>query len=455
MKCSKCNQEINEGSLFCRYCGAKVDTSEQNGQPQQNEQPQQNGQPQQYGQPPYMAYQQQPKKPLNKKVLGIIIGASVLLLAILIGVLVLVFTHKNTLDLADYVSVEFSGYDSVGSADLSFDENKFIEDMKDKGKNFSDSLFQGDEGGTDLLKICFGIQMKMDKDSKLSNEDKVVVVFEVPEEIQEIASDHGLKINEEGTTVEVKGLTEIREVDPFEGVNVKFSGTAPDGYAELEVESNEDFLSYYNYSLSQSYGIDVGDTVTVTWDMDEESLLSSHGVKLTSTSKDFVCEELDQYLRDGSMVSEETLTIMKSSAEQVINENFSYCTDYVTLDKLKYEGYYFLTKNNDDYGEMNMAYIVYSGVVSHVEEFSDYDKEQGRKHFKKTRVYFAIKNENIIHYVDGREEIGYQHTYLDGQTGLEYGWGSYVPGYESTDAIKQMISENYSNYQMTAFGELE
>lgn len=70
MVCKNCNHEIDNGAMFCTYCGTPVEQTPEpetqpevdNAQPTADSQPQQNPYSQQYGQPNQTYYQPQPNK---------------------------------------------------------------------------------------------------------------------------------------------------------------------------------------------------------------------------------------------------------------------------------------------------------------------------------------------------------------------------------------------------------
>lgn len=66
-----------------------------------------------------------------------IIVFSAAALIILAAVLVFVLSHKTKLTLSDYITVEFSGKDSSGTANIAFDNEKLSKDILKYGRNLS------------------------------------------------------------------------------------------------------------------------------------------------------------------------------------------------------------------------------------------------------------------------------------------------------------------------------
>ena len=120
MFCPKCGTEITEG-VFCPKCGTKIAEevkTENQPIPQMAASEQENTQPQK----PVQTNEKK-KAPVNAKMIGII-GAA---FAALLLVLIVVCTHKPTINLNKYVTVEFEGYETLGKATATVDWNAIEE----------------------------------------------------------------------------------------------------------------------------------------------------------------------------------------------------------------------------------------------------------------------------------------------------------------------------------------
>ena len=113
MFCPNCGKQLPDDSTFCEHCGAKIEPEQPQGvssAPAQSPvQPSvQTPVPSQPAQPSPLT--EFVKK--NKKMVGL--GAGVLVL--LIAVVAFIATRPQKVKLEDYVSVDFSGYDTMGNA---------------------------------------------------------------------------------------------------------------------------------------------------------------------------------------------------------------------------------------------------------------------------------------------------------------------------------------------------
>lgn len=437
MKCLNCNETIPDGSKFCEHCGAKVGQEVEQTVQKEETVTVQNSQ------------DVQPKKPLNKKLIAVI-AAAVCVVAV---VLIVIATHKKTINLNDYVNVVFSGYDGYGTAYIDFDYESFYSDMESSMKNTGSSS-SGNYTLSDLIEdavdysgyyaVFEGIDWELDKTDSLYNGDSVTVSFEFD---NDAAKKYGIKFKGDDTEYTVSGLEAIREIDPFEDVEVSFSGTSPNVYVSVTNNSSDEALSYVYFYADPSSGVSKGDTITVYADVDEEDFIELYGCRLTATSKEYMCDSVDTYITDGNDVGEDILEDMKAQTEDTIEEYFADYSDYISVSDLEYVGYYFLSaKDPGTWYSQNIIYIVYSGKVKSLEEDG----------FDKTTVYFPVEFTDLIQYADGTDYVDLYYTSIEGDTDLEFGWWNSVDGYESQSEMKNaLVTSQKSSYNDQTFGDLE
>ena len=399
MICPNCNKEIKDGSKFCIFCGANVQAAQpkteensnrqaqftqpvqnqQNTEPQQNNTvpqannavPQPNFQAQNYTQQNMnYAPAMQPKKPKNKKMLIGIIGGACALVAIIVVAAVLVVNHKTKINLNDYINIKYDGYDTYGRASIDFDSDKYFEDLQKASSSFKRVYMS--EGANNLLSYYYdminSLDYSLDKNSELSNGDTVTVSFEFD---NEAAAKFKIEYVGEPTEYTVEGLKEVKKIDPFDGIRVDFTGTSPNLSAEVVKTKTDDVYSNIYFDLSKSYGIKVGDTVTVTVSNNPEYFVEDYGYAFTATSKDYTCSDVDKYIDKAADISDDTMSTMKKQTEDVINSYFASDSKYIGVSDLKFEGTYFLTEKVDNswsFNGTNQVYVIYSGKVKSNEE---------------------------------------------------------------------------------------
>ena len=457
MNCPNCKKEINDDSKFCIFCGTNVQAAQpkaeensnrqaqfaqpvqnqQNTEPQQNNTvpqannagPQPNFQTQNYTQQNMnYAPAMQPKKPKNKKMLIGIIGGACALVAIIVVAAVLVVNHKTKINLNDYINIEYDGYDTYGRASIDFDSDKYFEDLQKASSSFKKVYMS--EGANNLLSYYYdmidSLDYSLDKNSELSNGDTVTVSFEFD---NEAAAKFKIEYVGEPTEYTVEGLKEVKKIDPFDGIRVDFTGTSPNISAEVVKTKTDDVYSNIYFDLSKSYGIKVGDTVTVTVSNNPEYFVEDYGYAFTATSKDYTCSNVDKYIDKAADISDDTMSTMKKQTEDVINSYFASDSKYIGVSDLKFEGTYFLTEKVDNswsFNGTNQVYVIYSGKVKSNEE---------KKQFDETTVYFPVRYADIIEYADGTQYVDTKYASIEGETTLKYSYFSSVKGYTDKSAM--------------------
>ena len=117
------------------------------------------------------------KKPLDKKVIAII-GAAAAVLIVIIIVIVIIANATPKLRLADYIKVEYNGYNGYGTINAEFDSDKFRNDWEGKLKYTGNSgeigaVLDNYSNPTDLVLYNVKYTYSFDKSSELKNGDKI------------------------------------------------------------------------------------------------------------------------------------------------------------------------------------------------------------------------------------------------------------------------------------------
>ncbi len=445
MFCPNCGKQLPDDSTFCEHCGVKIEPEQPGAVPSA---PVQNP-VQPLAQAPVPSGPVQPS-PLtefvkkNKKILGI--GAGVLVL--LIAVVVFIATRPQKVKLGDYVSVEFSGYDTMGNATYTFDTEAFCKEYAGKieyqtpalGENMDDqSICQM------LLQEC--VSGSLNKNQELTNGDEVVYEWKCDDKAA--LEKYDVKLSYEDIKFTVEGLEEIREVDPFENVKLEYTGTAPNGRVNVVCESTEDWAQALEYFVDPSRDLDNGDTVTVSIAQDdvgeewEKIFLQNYGVKFTATEKEYTVDGLGSYLTKLEQVDSATLEEMKSRGADAIKAEAAQDWDEaISLDSATYVGNYLLVaKDQETNSRKNMLYLVYQ-----VQSTASFPEEgyQGSVTF-----YYTVRFDNLIATPDGKVqvELGDYVTQNDRFRTEFNGHSYYFPGYENLDAAyRQCVTVNVDRY---------
>ena len=341
MKCLKCGSEYTDGTKTCPICGNNSIVAEDNNnqingnhesmnikepsrvQSYQN----MSGVYQQYN-PPMIPRQ---KKPVNKKLIGIIAGVAIILIATII-IVVIISKLPKTVKLDGYVKIEVEdGYDGYGKVTYSIDKTKFLKDysnveytteFKDELKvtygNHVDAYISANPAPEALADCLYG---SFDKDSKLSNGDTVHFEWDIYK--TELEKKFNIKLKYAGVDYVVDGLKTPETFDPFENIEVKFSGIDPNGIAEYEITKVDEYNALLNYHLDNSEDLKNGDTVTLSIlrgkseDEIVEYCLDSFG-KIPESTEETYTVEIDRYINASSEIDKDTMDAMDKQARDAL-----------------------------------------------------------------------------------------------------------------------------------------
>ena len=284
MFCTKCGSNLPDGVKFCTRCGAPVGKA--NAVPMQRKSVTR-GNNQGQGYPPV----RKPNREKKKKRIGKIVIPILLIALLAAGGSVYAIKREREVNLNRYIEVAFSGYDGYGTAEVSFQYDKFRKDHKDLILNRSqmdDSLAKAlDDTENGSLKNGNILTLKGILTPGLvdrSQEGRVTHIIEAPD-----------------YSVTVENLSETKEIDPFENVKVEYSGY--DGYGMMNVEKSEDSTAegdgsqdWFTYSCPNTGSLQNGDTVTVSVKLngygDADDFTRQNGYTLSQTEKEYTVSGL-------------------------------------------------------------------------------------------------------------------------------------------------------------------
>ena len=204
----------------------------------------------------------------------IIIAILVVIAAVAGGVFYFLNAPKK-MNINDYVTVEFTGYDSMGTATVTFDNDEFLYDFSQNAKLDSKIQREADKLGlTDTqdifkeglfadLDLQSRITYELNTSTDLSNGDEVVLSWSIDEDY--IAEHYGIKLEADAQELSVVGLEDVVTFNPFDDLKVTFSGNDGEGVVELEITSDDDIYEGITFRADTSSGLSNGDKITVTY----------------------------------------------------------------------------------------------------------------------------------------------------------------------------------------------
>ena len=185
MFCNNCGTNNQDVAKFCSKCGAKLEAAVVSGEA-------------------VSAETRKTKKGRSSKPVIAVIAAVVVLA---FGI-VLITSGPQRINVEDYITVEFTGEDGNGYADVDIDYDALIEKIY-KGKEDEDvknaTIIIGSSGGNMMkyTKVSSSFDWDISESRKLSNGDKVTITI-TPDST--MCDDLDIKIKSTQLTFTVKGL---------------------------------------------------------------------------------------------------------------------------------------------------------------------------------------------------------------------------------------------------------
>ncbi len=416
--CSKCGSEIPENSKFCTVCGQKVEEAMPQQPVQNNEMPQQNMQfnnvPQ--GAPAYGVPQGNPmpakeKKPFNKKLI-IIIAAAVVAVAVLIVAAVLIVkfikTKAKTVDFKEsYIDVEYSGYDGYGTVSVTPSNEFVVAVLKAMGEkiddvdDLEDFIEDEEKAYTNAMKIVTAITYTIDDNEKLSNGDEITVDISKTDAKKYIKK-YDIILNVKDIDITLDGFDPIQEINPFDYVTMTYSGMSGNVSASCNVDTDIDCINDMYFSLDKSWGLSIGDTITVTYDSYYADNALSNGYKFTEDSKEFTITDADadRYVTKAEDIDDDSLEKLKTEAEAEIDDSYNYYN--VDLKDINYAGMYVVSPKSTDSYDSNHVILVYTATLTSTDEDLEFDD---------FTVYLPVEIDGVVCKTTG--ETTWDDWYLD------------------------------------------
>ena len=387
-------------------------------------------------------------------------SAPIVLIAILLIFLVFalgyaVFPRKTKVNLDKYISVDFTGYDGYGKADVHFDSEAFLKDyrkkikLKKKGDLLTSAVMEGYTPEAFLNDYYLSGNWKLDGiDGKYKNGDKVHLSWKIDKD--KIEETFRVKIKDTGKEFEVKGLDKVEKFDAFENLSIEYSGTAPNGMADLEGKGIMDGSKGLYFSADKMDGLSNGDEITVKIVPENalEAFIQKTGKAPKETEKQFKVEGLPAYIDSASAINEENLNNIKSEMEDNIKSSVAKEGDSVQLISTEYQGYYFLKAKNKNYGVQNVFYPVYKVTVRITLPSKGFVKDYS--------YYVSASLQNIMDEGNGKVTIDttdmdtVYHTFeIDTDPGNWLSNRFYLDGFESLDSLrKEVVTKQLSNFKV-------
>lgn len=267
---------------------------------------------------------------------------------------------KKQIDVMEEIELKFNGVNGYGTAyiadeyvweDEALEAAGLAEAMDSDNESEALSAIRG------VFIIESAVKYEISPKENLSNGDEVTVTVNYDNESVE---DYKIEFTGKEKKFIVKGLKEVEKIDLFKGVEVKFEGFAPYVKATLSTPNTNNVV-HVNYSIDKRENLTVGDTVIVTAEYDEESLLQK-GYMAEGNTKEFVLSECDRYVMKLADIPSETVDKMNKQFDDAFRAEVANVWIHKdAVESIDFMGAYLLTEKQGvgGSGAKNAYYGVY------------------------------------------------------------------------------------------------
>lgn len=353
---------------------------------------------------------------------------------------------ETTVKLDKYVTIDAEGYDSMGVVNCSFDTAAFEKDYAgkikvSKGNNLISGygMLSGESAEELLMDVC--VNWSLDKTTGLKNGDAITMKWNCEDTLAKQC--FNVKLEYSDIMYTVSGLTEVEKFDPFEYLEVSFSGTSPMGEVTLKPNYDKPEIQYIDFTAGRYYGLANGDQVIVTASIygTNDDFVEKFGVVPSETQKTYTCESLPYYISDVNEIPQDLMDKLVAQGENLYKD---YVADVwakpENLLSMELAGNYFLSpKTGSGYNFLYLIYEIKALNPDPAEEVTFY-------------YYIGYEGMMILEdgtcYVDRDYYSAPSTSWLSTET-FNVGNYTYV-GYDNLDVlVDKLVISNVDVYQYT------
>ena len=361
--CPNCGSPVESGDIYCASCGTVIPLIGETEQDRID-----------IGQISKADSRMQVSAPSIGKLIDKVKSIPVFALAgaglaivLLVGGILFVSNSAKTIDLDKYLSIETSGYEGYGTAEVKLDWEAM---EKDHGSSMIFTEEAKKEAGgflflttpMDYIKDC--VKVELDPVNNLSNGDTVTYKWAVKDELSKYLK---CKFKYEDGEYIVSGLDAVGSFDVFSDIDIEFSGVSPYGEAKINYTGSE--LSVYDFECYPTDDLKNGDKIQVTLkDPNMTYFANQFGKVPESTAKEYTVSGLDEYIKSLEDINDEDKNRLKDEAVNAVKSYIqSYEDDTAFSDEPEYMGYIVgLCKSEPvwDWENYNNLYFIYKASVT-------------------------------------------------------------------------------------------
>ena len=280
---------------------------------------------------------------------------------------------SSAVNLNDYLTVSYKGYDSIGTASFSIDIEELLQDNAEafglENASYGSLLLAYDD-------LYGKIGGELDKTKELSNGDKITFKWDDIDE-KRFKEKYSVKLNYSDVDFEVTGLDEVKEFNPFDYVKVTYEGFAP--YGKLNISKDGDNpLSGISYRADKADGLSNGDKVLVTAEgySDLRDYCIERGYIPVETEHVYTVNGLASYISKLEDVPSDVISKMDSHAQDVLKAHVAKeWSDSESFKGMTLIGNYFLIPKDSSISAntYNYIYFIYKVTAENMSSGGTFD----------------------------------------------------------------------------------
>lgn len=231
----------------------------------------------------------------------------------------------KTFNLSTGVEIGYEGLDTKGTSYIDFDDEiLFAEISSELGIEPDTDYYELEQNDPEtyekLLKIdklYRSVELELDKTENLSNGDIATLTLRYNEPL---AEEIGYKFELSKTEYEVTGLQEatiISGEELMKNAEVEFMGVSPDVTVAVKNNSDNEVLKTIPFYANKESKIRKGDTIVVYPELDHE-FLNSRGYIVELGNKEFVAENVDEYITSFDQITDEVLEEIVKQSNDIV-----------------------------------------------------------------------------------------------------------------------------------------
>lgn len=474
MQCHNCGKELANGAKFCKYCGSRLTEKQESSDiAEKQDVPEEEGEDKgasetvkqealditekQESSGAVEDEQAMPSKERNaasekRKASPIVLISAAVALVVLLFLTLFLTSFGSGINLNKYMSLETEGYEGYGKTKLSIDwdaiEKKYASKMSfTEAAKEEYGMFLSMMSPVEILRE--NVRVEVDKSSDLSNGDELKYTWHVNEE--RINKYVKCKLKWKDGEYKVSSLKKVERMDAFSGLELQFSGIAPNG--EVRLQYNGKGIDVSDFRCDKTSELENGDIVTVTLSEDAiPKLVESYGMVPQEMKKQYTVSGLDKYISKTEEIDPVTIKALQDQAWDEYQEYMANSwSKEASLESFDYLGTYLLTNKSKEEWEQNRLYLVYrvKSRINYSGSYGNYNQVNA--------IYWFISFPNLILKANGKVEV---EDILNGSTplstfdvdsGLSDGWfgtlkWSYY-GFGSLESLyKSAVTANLSSF---------